>query len=204
MNYSKFCEKLHAETRVGMAKHAYENHAHSDKWIFRKEELQPGRPLANAESKATVLLPRKAAHPGDGQSDIVMIEHPEPASHFTAATAPWSGSRTVLGSILAPDKTEHTIQGGRNFWARGKEGWVGQTTAERKATTERRRNALRENYSRQTALTNEQKQAGTDASAQRIAMRNMKQNFRRDMYQANASATNVTNVYRKYEGVRSV
>jgi hypothetical protein len=203
MDYSKFCEKLHAETRVGMAKNAYENHSHSDKWIFRKEELQPGRPLAHAESTAMVLLPRKAMDPRGERSDIVMVEHPEPPTHFTAATGPSSGSHTVMRSILAPDSTEHTVQGGRNFWARGKDVWVGQTGAERKAATERHREALRENYLLQTALSSERQQADTDRSAQRIAMRSMKQNFRRDIYAANASAINVFNVHRKYEGVRS-
>jgi uncharacterized protein YciI len=183
-----------------MARNAYENHAHSDKWIFRKEELQPARPLANAESKAMALLPRNAVDPRNDRSAVVMIEHPERSTHFTAATARYGS--TVMGSILAPDSTEHTVQGGRDLWARGKEGWVGQAGAERKAATERHCESLRENYLRQTALTSGRQQADTDKSAQRITMRTMKQNFRRDMYQANASATNHTNVYRKYEGVR--
>ena len=98
MDYGKFCDKLHAESRVGMAKNAYENHAHSDKWIFRKEES--GYPFVDTETKATALLPREIVDSGCERSEFVTIEHTRPRTHYSAATAPWSGSTSEMGRIL--------------------------------------------------------------------------------------------------------
>jgi hypothetical protein len=199
MDYSKFCEKLHAETRVGMAKNAYENHSHSDKWIFRKEEVQPARPFV--ESKAVTLLPREGVDPGSMRGDVIEIAHPHPPAHYTAATAPWSGSRSVMGRILAPDDTSlQTLKANREFYARGKEGWVAQAGMQRKAATDRYRDVMRENRVVQTAVTSARQQVDVDRIAQKIAKRSMKENFRRDLYEANARSNNIANNYRKYEG----
>lgn len=204
MDYGKFCEKLRAEPRVGMAKNAHETHAHSDKWIFRREELDPGRPVANSERKVLTVMPR--TDPRYEGGDVVMIEQPEPCVHFSGANAPWSQTHTVMGSFLAPDAgaaaVEKTVEATRAFWARGKEGWVDQAGVERKAATERRRRVLRENCARETALTSGRQQATANASAQRIAKRTLKQGFRRDIYEAQARAANVGNLFHKYEGTR--
>ena len=80
IDYGEFCEKLRAEPRVGMAKNAHETHAHADKWIFRREELEPGRPVANFERKVLTLMPRE--DPRFERGDVMMIEQPEPCIRF--------------------------------------------------------------------------------------------------------------------------
>lgn len=200
MDYSKFCEKLHADVRIGVAKKHYETHPDVDKWIFRQEELESAHPLEHVDSKAVSLLPREGVDPGYERSDVIEIEHPEPPAHFTSTTAPWSSSHTVMGSILAPDEAQ-TVKASRDFWARGKEGWVDQAGAERKAATDRYRGALRDNFARQSVLSSQHRRAEADRSAQRIAKRTMKQNFRRDIYEANASTS--SHMGRKYAGAHN-
>lgn len=204
IDYGEFCEKLRAEPRVGMAKNAHETHAHADKWIFRREELEPGRPVANFERKVLTLMPRE--DPRFERGDVMMIEQPEPCIRFSGANAPWSQTHTVMGSFLAPDAgaaaVEKTVEATRTFWARGKEGWVNQAGVARKAATERRHRALRENCTRQTTLTSGRQQAAANESAQRIAKQTLKQGFRLDIYEARARAANIGNPFHKYEGTR--
>ena len=127
MHYDQFCAKLHADVRVGMAKNAYETHAKSDKWIFRKEEETPARPLANVETKAVTMLPREGVHHGGRAhgADYVEIAHPRLPVHYTAQNAAWSGTLSVMGRLLRPAESElQTLKANRGFYARGKEGWA--------------------------------------------------------------------------------
>jgi hypothetical protein len=171
MNYDQFCAKLHADIRVGMAKNAYETHSHSDTWIFRKEEESPARPLV--ETKAVGMLPREGVDPGGtAGAEMIEIPHPRLPVHYTAQTAPWSGTLSVMGRLLRPVESEaQTLKANREFYARGKEGWVAAHTDEERNATNRLRLAQRENRNIHDAQAMELKTTELSLTAQEQAKR---------------------------------
>jgi hypothetical protein len=204
MDYDKFCTKLRADVRVGAAKNAYETHSHSDMWIFRKEEESPANPLARVERKVVTMLPRQGADPGKAVSQFNLTPAPPGPVYYTAQTAPWSGDVSVMGQLLRPpESAAQTLKANREFWERSKMAWVVAHTDKDRNATRRLRLAQRENCSIHDAHNEERKAAELSFTAQTQAKRAMKERFRHEVYAAKARALNVSNLYRKYEGVRT-
>ena len=191
MDYESFCERLGGNIRIGAAKHATETHGVRESWIWRKEELSP--PLPPQPNAAAAL------HAGiEPEPDAVSVElqpRAERPQIWNGSNAPCNAS-TVHEVLNGPEGgAPLPLKDKREFYARGKEGWVGASAAEERQKVASVRRVQREKQRNHRAMLSEAVKRATEKAAGAAALRTMKENWRRDNHEAMARAANVYNPY---------
>ena len=156
------------------------------------------RPGKNREQVAfcSEVLGDGAALPAE--PDAVSVElrpRAERPQVWNGSNAPCNAS-TVHEVLNGPEGgAPLPLKDKREFYARGKEGWVGASAAEERQKVASVRRVHRENHRSHGAMLSEAVKRATEKAAGAAALRTMKENWRRDNHEAMARAANVYNPY---------